>query len=267
LGTTYKDGMRNKAATVSSITLALLIGFASAARADFVDRPLVLPRAQWALDLGLGIGHLNRNPPLTDITGLGFNLELRGGISDSLEIGLRTGIRIGNDGKFTFADSFGRTFNTETYDPGLDTVANPEVTLKFALARGDVAAVALEGGVYIPIDGDVGILLALPLHLHLAPAIRFDTGVYVPIVFTDPDTSTVVSFPFHLWFEIDRVAIGLLTGVRLFNPGTTEVPLGAGINLALNRDADLRGWLLFPNVRGSGSTNYFGGGIGIELRF
>jgi hypothetical protein len=257
--------MRNKATIVCSLTFALLA--APAARADFVDRPLVLPRALWALDLGLGIGHINRNPPLEDLTGFGFNLELRGGISDSIELGVRTGIRISDEGRITSADVFGRTFETETYHVGSDTIANPEVTLKFALARGEVAAVALEGGILIPVDGsDVGILVALPLHFHLGPTARFDTGVYVPIVFSDP-TQSVVSFPFHLWFEIDRVALGLLTGVRLQNPGPTQVQLGAGLNLALSHETDFRAWLLFPNVRGSGSTNYFGGGVGIELRF
>ena len=62
-------------------------------------------------------------------------------------------------------------------------------------------------------------------------------------------------------------AIGVLTGVRLSDPGPTAIPLGAGLNLALSHDTDLRAWLLFPNVRGSGSTNSFGGGGGLELRF
>jgi hypothetical protein len=260
--------MRNIRPIVCSVTALALAALAAPARADFVDRPIVLPRSVWALDLGLGIGHIDRPAPFDDITGFGFNLELRGGISDYVELGVRTGVRLDDEGRGTGADYYGRTFDTETYHTGSDTFANPEVALRFALLRGEVAAVALEGRVYIPVDGGkAGIMLALPLHFHLAPTLRFDTGIYVPIIFTDPDTTTIVSFPFHLWIELDRVALGLLTGVRLFNPGSTQVPLGVGLNFALTREADLRTWFIFPNVRGGGATDVFGGGVGLELRF
>jgi hypothetical protein len=266
---TYKCGMRNIRATVVPFTFVALAGLGTQARADYIDRPLVLPRSVWALDLGLGIGHRDNPAPIADTTGFGFNLELRGGISDSVELGVRTGIRLDSEGRGTVADVFGRTFDTETYHTGTDTFANPEVALRLALARGDAGAVGLEGRVYVPVDGGrAGILLGLPLHLHIGTSARFDSGVYVPIIFTKPDTTTIVSIPLHLWFEVERVSIGLLTGVRIYNPGSsTAIPLGVGLNFALSHEADLRTWLLFPNVKGSGATDYFGGGVGLELRF
>jgi hypothetical protein len=256
--------------TFVAVTFAMLSSLATQAQAhDFVDRPIVLPRSTWALDLGLGVGHLDRPAPVDDVTGFGFNLELRGGISNDVEIGFRTGIRLDDKGRATVADVFGRTFDTETYHTGSETVANPELAIRFALARGDVAALGLEGRVYIPVDGGkAGLMVGLPMHLHLAPKARLDTGVYVPIIFTEPDRTVVVSFPLHLWFELDRAAIGLLTGVRINNPGSdVTVPLGVGLNVELTHVTDLRTWLLFPNVKGGGATDYFGGGVGLELRF
>src|SRR5256885_15314612 len=191
--------MSNIKRAVLCVTLAALAVPSAARAAAFIHAPVTLPRGEWALDLGLGIGRANRDPPLDDVTGLGFNLELRGGLTPTLELGVRTGIRVGSDGEYTQADYYGRTFQTETYGVDSRTVANPEITLRLAVLRSDVAALALEGGVYIPIEKgtSVGILLAAPLHLHLGESARFDTGVYVPIVFSDPTTS-VISFPLHL---------------------------------------------------------------------
>jgi hypothetical protein len=257
---------------VFPITLAAVVLAGSpAARAEhYVHQPITLPRGEWAVGLGLGIGHRDPPGPPAAVNGLGFNFELRGGIASGVELGLRTGIRVGADGKSTQADRYGRTFQTETYGVDSDTVANPEVTLRVAVLRTDVVALALEGGVYLPIESNtrVGILLAAPLHFHLGDSVRFETGVYVPIEFYDP-TRSVISFPFHLWFQVDTLlAIGALTGVRINNPGgNVTVPLGLGINYAASRDADLRVWFLFPNVKGSGETSTFGGGVGVEIRF
>jgi hypothetical protein len=235
-----------------------------------VDRPLTLPTGHWALGVGLGIGHDERPEPLDDITGLGLNLELRGGLTPTMEVGVRTGLRFGTEGRLTQADSFGRTFETETYGVGTDAIANPEISLRVALLRTDVVGLGLEGRVYLPIeDGtEPGIMIALPLHLHLGAAARVESGLYVPIIFTDPRTS-VISVPFHVWFQTSPdLALGVLTGVRRYRPGGgTTVPLGVGLNYALSLATDLRTWLLFPNVKGDGATDDFGGGLALELRF
>jgi hypothetical protein len=265
--------MRNTTTIALTVTFAAtaVLGAQSRSQAGpFVDRPLVLPRAQWALDTGLGVGHLERPSPADDVNGLGFNLELRGGLTEDVQIGLRTGIRVDSEGRATRADQFGRTFDTETYGTGIDTIANPELSLRIAVVRTDAVGLGLEGRVYLPVEDGTktGVMLALPLHFHLGDRARLESGVYVPIIFTDP-TVSVVSFPFHFWLQAtDSLALGPLSGVRLHNPGgTITVPLGAGLNYAASQDTDLRAWLLFPNVKGSGSTDYFGVGVGIELRF
>ncbi len=258
---------------ISRLLPALALGVAlsptAALAAPFIEQPIVLPPSEWALDLGLGIGHLDLPSPLSDITGTGLNLELRGGIAPAIQVGIRTGVRIGSDGRATQADRYGRTFETETYGTGVETLANPELSLRVALVRTDAAALALEGRLYLPIeDGTkLGIMAALPLHLHLGPSARLDSGLYVPIIFTDP-TSRVFSIPVHLWFQANpAVALGLLTGVRFYRPAdTTTVPLGVGLNYGLSSLTDLRGWFLFPNVRNDATGN-FGFGVGIEARF
>jgi hypothetical protein len=250
-----------------ALTLALAApGMASAA--PFVDRPITLPEAQWALGLGLGIGHDNRPEPLADITGLGINLELRGGLTPSLQVGVRTGLRVGDDGRATQADSYGRTFETETYGVGFDDLANPEVSLRLALLRTDLVALAVEGRVYVPIeDGtEAGVMIGVPLHIHLGSSARLDSGLYVPIIFTDPRTS-VISVPLHFWFQANPdLALGVLTGVRRFRPGGgTTVPLGIALNYELSYATDLRTWLLFPDVEEDDRD--FGGGLAVEVRF
>ncbi len=259
-----------RSALLPAVTLATVLAAAPAFADSYVHRPITRPAGEWALGVGLGIGHDDRPSPLDDITGLGLNLELHGGLAPDLEFGVRTGIRIKSEGRATQADRYGRTFETETYGTGYETLANPEISLRYALLRGVSAALALEGRLYIPIeDGtELGIMIALPLHLHLADLVRLDTGIYVPIFFTDP-TSRVVSFPFHVWLQVGPdLALGVLTGLRLYRPGGGEaVPFGVGANYELSSDTDLRTWFLFPNVKGSGATDDFGFGFGFEARY
>jgi hypothetical protein len=237
----------------------------------FVHQPITLHHSEWQLDLGLGIGHADRSPPFDDITGFGLNLELHAGLSSSLELGVRTGIRLGTEGRIMRADGYGRAFETETYGTGSDEIANPEVSLRLALVRTPAVALALEGRLYLPIEDGTpfGIMLAVPLHLHLGDRARLDSGIYVPIIFTEPTTSKVISVPLHLWFQVDpSVALGLLTGVRLYRPGSGyTVPLGVGLNYGVSNATDLRLWFLFPNVKGSGATDVFGLGIALAVRF
>jgi hypothetical protein len=225
--------------------------------ASYVNRPLTLPRGQVTLDFGLGLGHRG------DFNGVGFNLELHAGLTPRLELGIRTGIRAGADGRITQADYYGRTFETETYGTDGKTVANPELSLRYSLVRGPVADVALDTRLYLPTEGTaVGIMLAVPIALRLSSTVRLDTGVYVPIIFNSP-ADALASFPAHLWFQLDRLALGILTGIRV--SGDVEVPLGVGINYAVSWDADLRFWFLFPDV--NRTTDAFGGGVGLQVRF
>src|SRR6476646_1914404 len=103
--------------TVLAAAIASLLVLGSSSRANaaprYVDRSLTLPRLVFQGDAGLGLAHLRFAGQ--DVTGAGANLEAALGITDSVELGLRTGIRFGDDARLLGAVAFGRTLFTETY--------------------------------------------------------------------------------------------------------------------------------------------------------
>jgi hypothetical protein len=246
--------------------------WACVARADapWVYRSIVLPRGEVAVDLGFGLGHQPVGP--TDngsVTGFGLNLALSAGITHELEFGVRTGFRLDDAGEVTKADSYGRPFDTETYDTNSDTVANPEIHLRWAVARGSTAELGLEWRVYLPIENgsSFGMMFGLPIALR-AGSLRLDTGLYVPILFTNP-TQTVVSVPLHLWIPATRTLwLGPLFGLQVYSSGRGDrYPLGFGLGTALTHLVDLRTWILFPDISQNAAARTFGAGIALQLRF
>jgi hypothetical protein len=238
------------------------------AAAEFVYRGITLPRGDVALDLGLGFGHApidaNRS-----WNGFGMNLEIAGGLTHELELGLRTGFRFDTDGQVTRADAYGRTYETETFGTGTDRVANPELRLRWSVARGSVAQIALEGRVYMPFETNTrfGVMFAVPLVLHLS-RVRIDTGLYVPIIFYEPKSYTAVSIPIHLWIQAtSSFWLGPLFGLRINNPGADEYPFGFGMGWAMGRAIDLRTWFLFPHLNGDQAARWFGAGLALQIRF
>lgn len=249
-------------------TAAGLLAAPAAEAAPWVYRAQTLSRSDWALGLGLGIGHDDASGG-NDPTGMGLNLETKVGLTSLLQLGLRTGVRFGNDGKATRADQYGRPFETETYGTGHDGLANPEVSLRWGLVRGRIAELSLDTRMYLPIEEgtEAGIMIGLPMAFHIGGAARLDTGIFVPIIFGPGDTHTVVSLPLHLWFQVsDVLALGPMTGVR-FQDGHDAVPFGFGLAYATSYDSDLKTWMLFPDVSGDGSAKSFGFGVGLEIRF
>jgi hypothetical protein len=255
------------------LALATVLWLAAGSRAqaapEWIFRRLTLPRGDVALDLGLGLGH-EPIPAGRSTTGFGMNLEIAFGVTHELEIGLRTGTRIGGDGEATQADRYGRTFDTETYGTGGDALANPELRMTWAVAQGSMVHLGLEGRVYLPIEQGtrVGLMFAVPLRLRLG-AVRVDTGVYVPILFYDP-TQTAISFPFHIWLQASRTLwLGPLLGVKFVNGNGshTEYPLGFGLGTALANAIDLRMWFLFPDINHDEAARTFGAGLALQIRF
>lgn len=219
---------------------------------------LVQPNGRLQLDFGFGLAH--RDPP--DVTGIGFNIEGKYGLGGGTELGFRTAVR-SDDGRGTQADVYARPFDRETFGTGGDTFANPELRLRQLVT----SALALEGRVYVPFDGPFGFMLAAPLQLT-GGNVRFDSGVYVPIVFADPATLSWVSIPAQLWFYAGSVGhIGLLTGARLSNPGGDwSVPVGVGLDHTLSQAADLVMWFLFPDITQDSAAKQFGAGVGLRIR-
>jgi hypothetical protein len=258
------------------VALSLWLGAARTTEAapEWIFRSLTLPRGDVALDLGLGLGHrpVDAN---TSVTGYGMSLGIDVGVASDLELGLHTGIRFGAEGRATRADRYGRPWQTEgagrPSPTGADTLANPEILMRWSVARGRVAQLALEGRAFLPIEGGTrfGIMLAAPLRLRLG-AVGIDTGVYVPIIFEDP-TASAISFPFQIWIQATRaVWLGPLLGIRIVNQrGTTftEYPFGFGLGVAMNPFVDLRTWILFPDISGDAAARTFGAGVALQIRF
>ena len=270
----YNPHMRWKGAAAAVFVVSVVVlAWASVAHADapWVYRSIVLPRGEVAVDLGFGLGHQPDGLPNNgSITGFGLNLALSAGVTHELEFGVRTGFRLDDGGQVTQADRYGRPFDTETFGTGFDTVANPEVHLRWAVARGSTAELGLEWRAYLPIENgsSFGMMFALPIVLR-AGSLRIDTGLYVPIIFTSPDTTTVVSVPLHLWIQATRTLwLGPLFGLQVYsNGGGDRYPLGFGLGTSLTHLVDLRTWILFPDISRNEAARTFGAGIALQLRF
>jgi hypothetical protein len=262
-----KSSARIAALVATAATLFLGARRAEAA-AEWVYRPLTLPRGDVALDIGLGYGHERATPGSVD--GFGLNVEIAGGITHDLELGLRTGFRLDDGGQVTQADRYGRPFDTETYGTGHERAANPELRLRYTVARGAHVLLGLEARAYLPFEAGTrfGIMPAVPVAFRLG-SVRIDTGIYVPILFEDP-TRSFVSIPVHLWIQASSTFwLGPLTGVRLNDPsGHNAWPFGFGIGSAVARMVDLRAWFLFPDLnRDDGAARTFGVGGAVQVRF
>lgn len=245
----------------------LMLSLPGTARAErWVGRDLTLPSGTFALDLGLGIGHLESG--VNDLTGVGLGFAGAFALRSDLELGVTFGARFGTEGPPTRADFYGRPFDTEHFENSPSDVADPQVRLRWAFLRGPIE-LGLEGQVYVPFNGDFGIAPALPVRLHVGPSVRIDTGLYVPIIFAEPRTVTMISIPLHVWFQATgNLAIGPLTGARHVSPDSDwRIPFGFGIAYALGWKADLKGWMYFPDVSDGNASRRFGFGLGLQIRF
>lgn len=248
---------------VVAVLAGNLLGARPAQAASFINRGLTLPASAFELGLGLGLGHADA----IDYTGLGVNMELGYGINHKLELRMRTGLRFGLEGRVTNADYFGHPVETESYNPGGETLRNPEIGLRIDMVNGGTAELALDARMYLPVDGDFGFLFGVPIALHLGSRVRIDTGLFIPIILSD-NTNVEISLPIHLWFRLDGgTFLGPMTGVRFHDGGGESVPFGIGAGTSLAYDADLRFWLLFPNIDDGGADDYWGTGIGLYVTF
>jgi hypothetical protein len=257
---------RGVAVAIASMLAATFVSTSRASAASpWIYRGLTLPHHDVALDIGLGYGH----EPSPGPDGFGLNLELRAGVAHDFELGFRMGFRLDDGGQATQADYYGRPFDTETYGTLGDRVSNPELKFRWSVARSYAAELGLELRAYLPIEAGsrFGFMFGLPIALR-AGIVRFDTGLYVPIIFYDP-TWTRVSVPLHIWIQAaPNLWLGPLLGLRFENPeGHTAYPLGFGLGLQTSRAVDLRFWFLFPDMNRDAAARTWGLGGAIEVRF
>lgn len=242
---------------------------AAHAAPPWVDRALTLPGGDWAFDVGLGVGHV---PAPRDDTGVGVNMEMAVGLTSRVELGLRTGLRLGDGFERAIGgDSYGRLFDRQTIEEGAEVLANPEVRVRGALVRGSVFELALEGRLVVPFapGTDAGVLFGVPMAFHLGDSVRLDLGFYLPIVFFPHDPSLAIHVPVDLWIQATRrLWIGPMTGVAFErvgdNNGSQNVSLGFGLGYAITHYLDFKAMFLFPTI--NNDSRVFGGGAGIEVR-
>ncbi len=273
--------MRSWIVVVTIAAASAAVAPSAEAAPEWVDRGITLPRFGLAFDAGLGIAHDSGPLGGNSYTGPGLNLEGAFGITSDLTIGLRTGVRFGDDAKILRADQYGRLYDTETYGTGVDTFANPEFRIRGRILNLHVFELGLEGRAYLPFENGTyfGMMFGVPVAFHLGGVLRIDTGVYVPVVFFPRDTFTVVSIPGQFWFQVtDRLWLGPMTGVRVHNhrlfippdngpDNDTDFLLGFGLGYQISRFADFKTDFIFPRINGPGGARTFGTGVGLGLNF
>lgn len=259
---------RFAAGALVSAAVVLVAGDALAAP-PWVDRRDTLFAGWWAFDFGLGIGH----DPGPDRASPGINMEMAVGLTDRVELGVRTGLRFGDGADRAIEpDNYGRLFDRQYFDGGASVLANPEVRVRGAVVRGDVAELALEGRFIVPVDPDTvaGAEFGMPLALHLGDRVRLDTGFWLPTTFSNP-AILGISAPLDVWFQITpRLWLGPMTG--LYWPDVTHNPpvnqpfvsMGFGLGYAITHYLDFKTMFLFPAL--NEDSRIFGVGAGVQIR-
>lgn len=262
---------RSRPVVAASAAAVLLLAPSEALAAPrWADRPMTLPKLVFAGDVGLGIAHRRLGGP--DPTGLGLNLEGAIGVTDKVELGLRTGLRLGDDGRLTGADAYGRTLWTETYGTGGSAFANPEARVRWTFYRGSVTEIGLDGRLYLPFESGtrVGAMIGVPFAFHAADFLRIDLGVYIPVLFFDDPRHAIV-VPAYFWFQpSEKLWLGPTLSLRSYDPGRggryADLLLGFGLGYQVAASVDIKTMLLFPRIDDSGGANDFGAGVGVQFR-
>jgi hypothetical protein len=238
----------------------------------WVDRHLTLPGGDWAFNFGLGIGH--ENPAPGGVTGAGVNMEMAVGLSDRIELGVRTGLRFGDDvERATEPDLYGRLFDREYFDGDGKTLANPELRVRGTLVGGEggVFELALEGRLIVPVEqNNAGAMFGVPMMVHIGRRVRLDMGVYIPVVFRDP-APVAVDLPIDVWIQASpRVWLGPMTGITFTDvgrpPSRADLSLGFGLGYEITHYLDFKTMLLFPEITNPDAGPSFGIGAGVEIR-
>jgi hypothetical protein len=250
------------------------VGSSALAAPPWVDRPLTLPAGDFAFDFGLGVGHV---PGPADNTSAGINAEMGVGLTNRIELGVRTGIRFGDAfDRGIDPDAYGRLFDRETFDEGGDVLANPEVRVTGAIVRGPIAEVALEGRVILPLadNSGAGVMFGVPMAFHLGDRVRLDMGVYSPLVFPPGPADAVFSIdaPIDVWIQATpRFWIGPMSGLVFENVNNanggrehTDLSLGVGLGYEITHAIDFKASFLFPDI--NDESRVFGFGAGVQLR-
>jgi hypothetical protein len=247
----------------------LLVAPSASAEPPWVDRHVVLPEHDWAFGFGVGVAHDYYDPPANNPTGAGLDTEISVSPIDRLEIGIRSGLRIGDDGRATQADQYGRLFDFPTFGTNHDDFANPELRVRGALLRSSIVEIGAEGRLFLPAEhgSEAGIMFGVPFLFHIVHVVRIDTGVYVPVLFYSP-VDSYINVPLDVWFQAtSRLWLGPITGVIIHPPANhADVPFGFGLGYQVVSFVDLKAQFLFPALNETQGADTFGFGFAVEVR-
>ena len=217
--------------------VAALVGSSPARATDWVDRPLTNGSMHAQGEAGYGIGFGAREselsaPVMTSSTdkGSGFHLGASLGLPLGFEVGARVGFRIGSAGQKTRGDEFGRVYDANTYGAGSDTVSNPEFSLRSSIIATRIVELGTDARFTIPIasGSSFGLTAGIPLRIRAPGSLRFDTGLYLPVVFTS-STDYGFSIPAQLWVQIGDLYVGALSGVKIYRQPLERVDIAVGV--------------------------------------
>jgi len=228
--------------------IAASIASARSASADdapapiWVDRPIILAPLRASFDVGVASARVPHPDGLRAAGATSF--EAAFGLPFLMELGVRTGHRWDEPASVAAVDRYARLFDHETANAGENAWSNPEIRLRLsAIDFGDVA-LGIEGRMTLPFADPTHLTIApgLPVRIRIAHRARIDTGLFMPFRF-DPDTRYTLSVPAELWFQIQNVFFGPMTGVRWHRivvggaDATSRLDVAAGLGV---------GWTLGP---------------------
>jgi hypothetical protein len=270
---------------------SLVATVAQRARADepFVDRALTLPPLHFSADAGIGFGQgpgpvvpiatgfPSALPETSPKLGWGSNLEAAVGLPFLGEVGVRVGVRFGQDGINAGwgygADHFARLFDPVVDEPGSSSVTDPEIRLRGTWLNLKIIELGFETRFIVPTaDGsDFELVPGVPARIHVPGFARIDTGVWLPVIFNS-DASFTIDIPAQLFFQAGQAFFGPMTGVRFNHPGgdvgesSTDVPAGIAGGYTLAGVLDLKVQVRTERINDVSWTKYIGGGLGVGLR-
>jgi hypothetical protein len=265
-------GRISRALAVAFVPVAFLaLERAAAAAPPYVDRPITLPKHDWAFDLGGGVGHYDFGGP-NQGTEVGLNFEMAVAPIRHLELGIRTGVRPMNP-RHIHADEYGRLYDRQTWGTRLGAVANPEFRIRGELVDTEIFELGLEGRLYLPVEPDprFATVFGVPMALHLGGVAKMDFGIYTPLLFYNP-TVFGVSIPFDVMFQVtDKLWLGPLTNFKYFDPGGgnptfTDFLLGFGLGYQFTSFLDLKTQIYWPAIDNDNGAANFGAGVGVQIR-
>jgi hypothetical protein len=197
--------------------------------------------------------------------GAGLNLEGALGLPlVGFEVGVRLGIRFGNDGKAANADTYGRLYDHETFDSGADTFTNPEIRVRHHFLALEIIELGWELRVMPPLASGTsfGLMPGIPLVVRIPRLLKVETGAYVPLVFSK-DIDSGLSVPVAVWLQLGDFFLGPQSGVR-FERGGPSVPFGFGVGYTLGGMLDLKAQLFSLRINDDFAKS-LGGGLGVAL--